>query len=135
MTSSDPSKIRLIYDGECPFCRRYVALVRLRENFSVELVDARTQPELYEELLSIGFDLDTGMVMETNRQRYHGDECLQRMAMLTSKSGALNRLNAWIFKSPGRAKLIYPWMVRGRNLVLRLLGTSLLGEKGESSGR
>ncbi len=127
MTASECSTIRLIYDGECPFCQRYVSMVRLRENYSVELIDARTEPALYEDLLSLGIDLDEGMVMETNGERYHGDECLQRVAMLTSASGRLNRLNAWVFRSPKRARLIYPWMVLGRNLVLRVMGTRLLG--------
>ncbi|MCR9276351.1 MAG: DUF393 domain-containing protein [Pseudomonadaceae bacterium] len=134
MTGSNRTAIRLIYDGECPFCRRYVAFVRLNENYAVELVDARAHPGLYQELLSLGFDLDEGMVMETNDERYHGDECLQRLAMLTSRSGLLNRLNAWVFRSPQRSRVIYPWMVRGRNLVLRLLGTRLLGEERDSPG-
>lgn len=127
MTNTDPDLIRLIYDGECPFCRRYVTMVRLQENFSVELVDARIEPGLYEGLLELGYDLDSGMVMETHGERYHGDACLHRVALLTSRSGLLNRLNAWVFRSPRRSTLLYPWMVRGRNLVLRLMGKRPLG--------
>ena len=37
------STLRIIYDGDCPFCRSYVALLRLRERYDVQLVDARKE--------------------------------------------------------------------------------------------
>jgi predicted DCC family thiol-disulfide oxidoreductase YuxK len=37
------TKMVLVYDGECPFCRNYVRLMSLRKAVGdIELVDART---------------------------------------------------------------------------------------------
>ena len=38
---NDKLELRVFYDGDCPFCAQYVAMVRLRENFDVSLVDLR----------------------------------------------------------------------------------------------
>jgi len=32
--------LHIVYDGDCPFCSGYVALLRLREQYDVRLVDA-----------------------------------------------------------------------------------------------
>ena len=35
----------IIYDGECPFCSRYVKLMRLEETIGdIRLIDARKNP-------------------------------------------------------------------------------------------
>ena len=40
----------IIYDGQCPFCSRYVRLVRLRDSLGqVELVDARNGGPIVDE--------------------------------------------------------------------------------------
>lgn len=113
----------IVYDGECPFCSRFVAWQRLRQSVGpVSLQDARENGALARALWAAGYDLDNGMVLIWNDQIFYGDECVHRLALLSSGSGLFNKMNAWAFRSPGVARLVYPLMRTGRNLTLRLLG-------------
>lgn len=118
--------LRLIYDGECPFCAAYVKLLRLRREYRVELTDARSAPELVSAFKARGMDLDTGMVVEIDGVAYHGNACVERLALLTTPVGLFNRVNAWVFARPGLAAWVYPMLVWGRNGVLKLLGRAPL---------
>lgn len=111
----------LVYDGECPFCRRYAALVRLRQSVGeVRLVDARAGGPLVREVEAAGLDLDEGMVLKVGDRLYHGADCIHAIALLASPSGPFNRLNAAIFRSSRLAALLYPLLRAGRNAALRL---------------
>ena len=113
----------LIYDGDCPFCRRYVQLVRLRKAVGdIVLVDARAGGPAVERARAEGFDLDEGMVLYLGEAAYHGADCLNRLALMSSRSDLFNRLTAGLFSRPRVARVAYPVLRAGRNAVLRLLG-------------
>jgi len=115
----------IVYDGECPFCSRYVAMVRLRDSLGrVELVDARKGGPLVDEVLAAGLDLNEGMVLKLDGRFYHGDACIHMLALLSTPSTRFNRLNAAVFRSPTASRLLYPVLRARRNAVLRLLGRS-----------
>jgi predicted DCC family thiol-disulfide oxidoreductase YuxK len=115
--------VRIVYDGQCPFCSRYVALLRLREALGrVALIDARQGGPLVDEIRAAGLDLDDGMVLKMDGRLYHGDECIHRLALLSTPSGLFNRVNAAMFRSPTASRLLYPVLRTGRNAALRLLG-------------
>jgi predicted DCC family thiol-disulfide oxidoreductase YuxK len=113
----------LLYDGECPFCSRYVSYVRLRQSVGpVDLADARDHPELVREVEMLGLDVDEGMVLKLDGRYHHGADCINMLALLTTPVGAFNRLNRIVFRSKLASKLLYPVMRAGRNATLRLLG-------------
>ena len=113
----------VVYDGECPFCSRYVKMLRLRAAVgSVELVNARSDHPVVAFLLERQIDLNDGMAFVQNGQVSHGDECIHKIALLTTPSGIVNRLNAWIFRSVTASRLLYPVLRFGRNVTLKLLG-------------
>jgi predicted DCC family thiol-disulfide oxidoreductase YuxK len=117
----------LVYDGECPFCSAYVRYVRLRESVGgVKLVDARQGGPIVDEVRGRGYDLDEGMVLRLGDRFYHGAECIHVLALLSSPSGAFNRLNGLIFRSAPLSRILYPVLRFGRNSVLRLLGRTKL---------
>lgn len=121
MTSQD--RALLVYDGDCPFCSRYVAYMRLKESVGpIDLVDARQGGPAVEEVRRKGYDLDEGMVLRLGDTYYHGADCVNALALLSSRSGAFNRVNAAIFRSPALSRLLYPALRFGRNCTLRLLG-------------
>lgn len=121
MTMSDP--ILIVYDGECPFCSAYIQMVRLREAAGkIELVDARSDHPVLHRIEAAGLDLDKGMVVELAGQLRHGDAAMTTLAAMTTRSGLFNRLMRMMFARPAVARVLYPPLVAGRTLTLRLLG-------------
>ncbi|WP_458524613.1 thiol-disulfide oxidoreductase DCC family protein [Onishia taeanensis] len=112
----------LVYDGQCPFCCRYVRWLRLRESVGdVRLIDARSDDPVIEEVRALGFDLDQGMVLKLDAQWYHGAEALRVLALLSSPVGVFNRLNRRLFAGHRRARSGYPLLRGLRRLALLAL--------------
>lgn len=126
----NPHIVYVVYDGECPFCRNYVRLANMRAaGAAVELVDAREKGPVVLECAKRGFDLDVGMVVILEGRFYHGGDAVTRIALISSPSDILNRVNRWIFGRPGLSRLLYPGLRAGRNVTLRILGISPIGLK------
>lgn len=120
-----PARNWLLYDGDCPFCSRYVNYVRLRDAVgSVALLDAREHPNEVNEVRAHGMEIDTGMVLKLDDRYYHGADCLNVLALLTTSAGVFNRINRTLFRSRTVSRIAYPVLRAGRNLTLRLLGRS-----------
>lgn len=118
----------LIYDGECPFCSRYVRLMRIREAVGeLKLVDAREGGQIVEDVRQRGYVIDQGMVLILNGRYYHGEASLHMLALLSTKQGWFNRINYWLFSRQWLSKIAYPAMKAGRNAVLKLMGRKKLG--------
>ena len=114
--------IIIIYDGDCPFCRSYIALTRLRELAETILLDAREEPGLCQELLDKGVSLDEGMVVKINNDVYHGGDAINRITLLTSNNTLFNKFAYLVFSKPVISRFAYPVMRGVRNITLRLLG-------------
>lgn len=113
----------IVYDGECPFCQKYIDLLRLRASVgTVRLVDARSDDPIVGDVLQRGFDLDQGMIVIIGERFYHGASAMQVLAMLSTGVGWFNRFNFYVFRSKRVSTVLYPVLRTGRNLVLRLLG-------------
>ena len=120
--------ITIVYDGECPFCSAFVRMARLREAVGeVRLVDARAGGGAVRRVQAAGYRLDDGMAVIMDDRIYHGDAAMTLMAALTTPSGWFNRLVRLMFRSPVRARLLYPPLTWGRALTLRMMGRKRLG--------
>src|SRR5690606_31110629 len=128
-----PMALIIYYDGDCPLCERYTRMLRLAEAQTVELVDLRSAPDRRSELEGEGFDLDQGMVAEQDGRRYGGSDAVNLLALLSTPSGAFNRLNRTLLGSPLAARVIYPLLRMGRWLLLFLLGKPLMAGTGTSA--
>jgi predicted DCC family thiol-disulfide oxidoreductase YuxK len=115
--------VTIIYDGQCPFCARFVTMARLREAAGVvELIDARTDERGLQEARALGRDLDQGMLVRFDNQYYFGADALRVIALLSSRSNLFNKLFAALFSNSIVSTALYPLLRAGRNLVLRMLG-------------
>lgn len=123
MSVQDAELVYLVYDGDCPFCSVYVDYVRVKESVGTfVLVNAREGGPVVDDVIKHDFDLDEGMVLVMHGQYYHGADCINRLALLSTSSGFFNRVNALVFRSPAVSRILYPVLRFGRNLVIRLLG-------------
>lgn len=127
----------IYYDGECPFCTRYVGLVKLREAVGpVKLVNLRDDVVIRNELAAEGFDLDQGMVVDVDGNRVGGAQATNMLADMSTPSGTFNRLNRAIFGMPVLSGLIYPVLRTGRWLSLFLMGRRTINDAtGEQASR
>lgn len=113
----------IIYDGDCPFCSNYVRLIKLRSAIGpVRLLNARNGGPETKEAIDRGLDLNDGMILVMNGRYYHGPDCINRLALLSTRSDLVNKINSGIFSSERLSKALYPILRAGRNLTLRLLG-------------
>ena len=125
--SDNPEDVWVVYDQECPFCSRYVLMYQLREQGRrVHLIDARSDHPLVAAVRLQNLDLNEGMVVRWRGQFHYGAEAMHLLALLGSNRTVFNRFNQAIFSNPALARVLYPWLVRGRKLTLRLLGRKLI---------
>ncbi|MBX2856877.1 MAG: DUF393 domain-containing protein [Rhodobacteraceae bacterium] len=111
------------YDGECPFCDRYVRLIHLREAVgAVRLVNLRDHVDSRCALEAEGFDLDDGMVVEIDGKRRGGADAAHALALLSTPSSLFNRFNRLLLSSKTLSRITYPVLRAGRWIILFLLG-------------
>jgi predicted DCC family thiol-disulfide oxidoreductase YuxK len=115
-------EILLVYDEECPLCDAYCRVVRLRESVGeLRLVNAREDSAVMKEITRQGLDIDQGMVLKVEGVLYYGSDAIHALSLMSSASGAANRINHWIFRSKTRSRFLYPILRSGRNLLLKAL--------------
>ena len=128
----EPDGAVLIYDGDCPFCRRFASLVRLREAAgSVQLINARDGGSLVNKLRAEGVDFDEGNAFLFGGRVYHGADSMVAIALLTEGGGPISKALGWIMRSPGRARALYPILRGLRNLSLKLRGAKPIGAQAQ----
>ena len=129
MENKSDMATKIYYDGECPFCTHYVKLLRLRDSVGrVELTNLREDTALRAELSQNGFDLDQGMVIEMNGRRLGGADATHALALMSTPSGAFNRLNKLMFSVPLVSSVLYPILRTGRWLTLFAMGRKSIAE-------
>ena len=118
----DKNQILLIYDKECPACNNYCQVIRIRESIGeLKIIDARVPSPIVDELTEMGLDIDQGMVLKMDETIYYGADAIHALALISSRSGLINRLNYWIFKSKQLSAIFYPVLRFMRNLLLKVL--------------
>jgi predicted DCC family thiol-disulfide oxidoreductase YuxK len=121
----DKDAMIVVYDGECPFCVNYVALMNLRNAIGlVTLVDARTEAAPVKEIVRLGYDLNEGMAVIFGGSVYYGEDAITFISSLTNSRNLAGRLLSRLLRSRERAAVLYPIMKLGRRVTLKVLGKS-----------
>ena len=124
-------EILLVYDKECPACNTYCQIFRIQETVGdLKIIDAREKSEVLDEITELGLDIDQGMVLKMGGQLYYGSEAMHALALISSRSGLLNRINYWIFKSKSVSSWLYPVLRLFRNLLLKMLRKTKINNLG-----
>lgn len=106
--------LKVYYDGDCPFCRRYADLVQLRTQYHVHLKNAREHIQDLQVFRKAGYDINQGMIVTIADDIFHGAKAI---SLLEEKSG--HKFRAILFRA------FYPLMKYIRKLSLPLLGRSI----------
>ena len=126
-------EILLVYDMECPACDYYCQIVRIRESVGeLKIVDARDSSEVMDEITDLGLDIDQGMVLKMGGEIYYGPDAIHAIALISSRSGAFNRLNYWVFRSKTLSRILYPVLKACRNLLLKMMRKTKINNLGLS---
>ena len=124
---STATPIILVYDGDCPVCRNYTQHLSIRQAAGTfELLNARENPPVMEEINAAQIDMDDGFVLKIGDQLYHGSDAIHTLALLSTRTGLFNRVNFLIFRSKLLSGLLYPILKSGRALLLAILGNAKL---------
>ncbi len=120
-------KLTILYDGECPFCRNFVAMYRIRETAgNVELINVRDHMAWVQDLRKRGLEINDGMVAIWDGRYYYGPDSVALLTMLSANGGLFAWMNRKMFGNPQTAAKVYPYLVKGRKLALLLLGRKLI---------
>jgi predicted DCC family thiol-disulfide oxidoreductase YuxK len=116
----------VIYDGDCPFCSWYVE--RLAVTGGVDLVNAREESALIQQLSQQNIDIDRDMVLIDQEFAYKGADALHRLAHDYSQQGTSLRgtwfsyFHRMLFRWRPLAVLLYPVLRSLRNAYLKVSG-------------
>jgi predicted DCC family thiol-disulfide oxidoreductase YuxK len=125
---NDFNRLSIIYDGQCPFCANFVKLYAIRKKVAeVELIDARLQPGLVQELRVQGMDVNDGMVVIWQGRYYFGAAGMHLLSVLGTESGIFEVFNQLLFRNRHVAGMVYPALAIGRRITLSLLRRKLIG--------
>lgn len=124
----------VVYDGQCPFCRAYVASLEGKvleceagsedkaKQGGLNKVDARCSPELVEQLLAANIDINAGIALIKNEQVYQGAEALSLLAREHAAPGLMAGAHHRLLRFRLASRLLYPALRLLRNSYLRLVG-------------
>jgi predicted DCC family thiol-disulfide oxidoreductase YuxK len=113
----------LVYDGECPFCRRYANFAKLSQAFpGLELISAREQRAEVSAARKAGFDLNREMILHVDGKWHAGEAAILRLAEAAGRNPIRNGMLRRVFGSRTHSRGIYNLLVNCRLLFLRLAG-------------
>ena len=124
----------LVYDGDCPFCSRYVSICAC----------ARRPGKLHAGQRARGWAAGRRAAARRPRpRRGHGAQAGRPLLPwrrlhpcarpAEQRLGLFNRINAQVFRSPQLSRVLYPVLRAGRNAVLRLLGRTKIASAAAST--
>lgn len=113
----------MLYDSQCPLCAAGARRAEIdAAHGQLRCIDARRDSPERRSLHAAGLNLDNGVVVIRDGRYLQGAAAVNALALAAPRAGLFNRLSRGLFASPQRAARLYPPLLRGRNLLLRLLG-------------
>ncbi|MEZ0147760.1 MAG: DCC1-like thiol-disulfide oxidoreductase family protein [Candidatus Reddybacter sp.] len=119
----------VIFDGQCPFCRAYVASLEDKNDINkngIRKVDARCAPEVIAQLASKGVNINAGIVLIKGGAVFQDAEALTLLSKQHAASGWFGSLHHRLLRYRFLSLAIYPILRALRNAYLRLAGQSAI---------
>jgi predicted DCC family thiol-disulfide oxidoreductase YuxK len=123
------STVKVIYDGECPFCSNFVRLSNLKRiGYQVILINAREADNDVVRKLSKSYDLDDGMIVIVDNEILYGSTAARFLSTGFKRTNLLALIYYTFLHNKKVSEVIYPWLVRGRKFYFRILGKRLIND-------
>lgn len=114
----------IIYDGDCPFCRRFYTMIQIRKmRPDIRLIDAREHPGIVTRLRADGIEINEEFILILDGVRYSGSAAFSKILELTNEK---QNTPIGVIARPGIARVLYPVLVKLRVLLLRIMGRPLI---------
>ena len=117
------SVLSIVYDGDCPLCRRLATRARLEGRVDrLELVDARRSP--LSDVQGVDcrrIDLNRGFAVIVDGRLFEAAEGARVLATLAAAPGPGSALLTWLFLGRRRGRVAYALARAGRSMLLRML--------------
>ena len=105
-------KIKLFYDKECPFCNSYSNYIKLKEEYELELINAREQKKQINNLKEKGFDINDGFIIKIDEKDiYQGVNAIDFLNNLSQDK--IYFPNNYFFRN-----IVYPIIKQFRKVLL-----------------
>ncbi len=125
------NEIIVVYDDQCPFCRNYCKLVKIRKSAGfLTLIDARQPSTIMNELTTLGLNIDQGMVVKFEDRIYYGSDAINILSLLSTNSDFFNKTASIMFRSKTASAILYPLLKGCRNLTLRFMSIPKINNLG-----
>ena len=112
--------ITLYYDKECPFCDKYVKLLKLKENFQIILKDARVNLDEIKQLCN-NLDINNGFVVIYENRCFQGSNALQFLNTAVDKTTFIGKFH-FLFKYDNLfSNILYKLFFNLRKIIFFLL--------------
>ena len=111
----------IYYDDECPFCKNYSELVKLRSHFSVRLVDARQELDTMRKYAALGMDINNGFIVQFEGKVMQGEEAVVFLSRHMHAQTVWEKMMVIILRHKLLSAILYPIVKIIRIVTLFLL--------------
>lgn len=115
--------VYVVFDGDCPLCRRLSLVYRLRyAGIQLCFINARDGGDLVQQCRRDALDLNEGIVVFHRGDVKHGEAAFTYLASLSR-----SRLHRLVALLPGPVRVFFYWILKSfRRVLLRIVGVKLL---------
>ncbi len=113
-------KLTLYYDKQCPFCSKYAKLLKLKENFEINLKDARENIDEIS-VLCKNLDINDGFIVIYKNDCFQGAKALEFLNRAVDKTTILGKLHFFFAYENIFSKFLYKTLFILRKIVLFIL--------------
>jgi predicted DCC family thiol-disulfide oxidoreductase YuxK len=105
----------IIVDKDCPFCKNYAQLIKLKKSNDITIINARDNILDIKEFAKKGFDINNGVIVVADTLIFQGSDAIIFLQKVTN--GKLFLYDNILFK-----KVLYPIIKFIRRVLLIILG-------------
>jgi len=111
-------KLKLYYDGDCPFCSKYADILRLCSCYDLEVCNAREDLSYKE--CSKDIELDDGVILRVDKSCFQGVEALDMLLKICKFKGVFFGLHKIVFANGLIGNGVYAFFKWMRRVALYL---------------